>query len=115
MQEQTEILKHFDDIFKTDTLKHINLEDMKLLKAIYTYLEEDLYTPNSRYKELRAQAIKISDKLEETFTNEQQKLFESYWEVESLMNCEENEQMFLFGGIIARKLEQEMKIQNKNE
>ena len=31
------------------------------------------------------------------------------------MNCEENEQMFLFGVIIAQKLEQEMKIQNKKE
>lgn len=110
MEEGQEVLKHFDNIFETDTLKHINFSNMKLLKILFNYFEEDLYTPSDKYNELRAKAIKISDKLEATFTKEQQELFEDYWEAESLMHCEENEQMFLFGYIIAKELDIESKI-----
>lgn len=109
MEEDKEVLKHFDNIFETDTLKHINFSNMKLLKVLFNYFEEDLYTPSDKYNELRAKAIKISDKLESTFTKEQQELFEDYWEAESLMHCEENEQMFLFGYIISKQLDIECK------
>lgn len=115
MEKGKEVLKHFDGIFETETLKHINFSNMKLLKVLFNYFEEDLYTPSDTYNELRAKTIKISDKLESTFTQEQQKLFEDYWEAESLMHCEENEQMFLFGYIIAKELEAETKLAKENE
>ena len=114
MQEQTEILKHFDDIFETDTLKHIDFGN-KLQKALFNYFEEDLYTPSMKYERLRTKQIRISDKLESTFTQEQQELFEKYWEVTSEMSLEEDEQLFLFGFIIAKKLEQETRIKKGNE
>lgn len=110
MKEGQEVLKHFDSIFDTETFKNINFSNMKLLKVLFNYFEEDLYTPSDKYNELRAKAIKISDKLESTFTKEQQELFEDYWEAESLMHCEENEQMYLFGYIIAKQLDIESKI-----
>ena len=50
------------------------------------------------------------DKMESTFTEEQQKLFEQYWEITSQMSCEEEQQIFLFGYIIATKLNMESKI-----
>ena len=109
MEEGQEVLKHFDSIFDTETFKNINFSNMKLLKVLFNYCEEDLYTPSDKYNELRAKAIKISDKLESTFTKEQQELFEDYWEAESLMHCEENEQMFLFGYIISKQLDIECK------
>lgn len=109
MEEGQEVLKHFDSIFDTETFKNINFSNMKLLKVLFNYFEEDLYTPSDKYNELRAKAIKISDKLESTFTKEQQELFEDYWEAESLMHCEENEQMFLFGYIISKQLDIECK------
>lgn len=113
MQEQTEILKHFDDIFETDTLKHIDFGNMKLLKALFNYFEEDLYTPSIKYERLRTKQIR--NKLESTFTQEQQELFEKYLEVTSEMSLEEDEQLFLFGFIIAKKLEQETRIKKGNE
>lgn len=109
MEKAKEVLKHFDSIFGTATLKNIDFSNMKLLKVLFNYFEEDLYTPSEKYNELRAKAIKISDKLESTFTKEQQELFEDYWEAESLMHCEENEQMFLFGYIISKQLDIECK------
>ena len=115
MQEQTEILKHFDYIFETDTLKHIDFGNMKLLKALFNYFEEDLYTPSIKYERLRTKQIRISDKLESTFTQEQQELFEKYWEVTSEMSLEEDEQLFLFGFIIAKKLDKEAEIKKENE
>lgn len=115
MQEQTEILKHFDDIFETDTLKHIDFGNMKLLKALFNNFEEDLYTPSIKYERLRTKQIRISDKLESTFTQEQQELFEKYWEVTSEMSLEEDEQLFLFGFIIAKKLDKEAEIKKENE
>ena len=63
MDKNQAILKHFDNIFKTDTSKHINYEDMKLLKAIYSYLEEKVTTPSKRYKEIRHKRVVMSEQL----------------------------------------------------
>ena len=99
-----ETLKHFDKIFNTETIKHINFDNMKLLKALYEYLEEDIYTPSAKYLELMHKHVKISDELEKTFTPEQSELFEKYWEIGSEMTTEENQQLFMFGFIIAKEL-----------
>lgn len=110
MENSREILKHFDSIFNTETAKHIKFQDMKLLKALYEYFEEDVYTPSTKYSELMHKHIEISDELEKTFTPKQKQLFERYWEVGSEMTAEENEQLFLFGYIIATQLNTEAKI-----
>lgn len=110
MENNTEILKHFDNVFNTETAKHIKFNNMKLLKVLYEYFEEDVYTPSTKYSELRHKHIEISDELEKTFTPEQKELFERYWEVGSEMTTEENEQLFLFGYIIATQLNTEAKI-----
>jgi len=96
MDDNIKILEHFDSVFNTETAKHIKFDNMKLLKALYEYFEEDIYTPSTRYSELRHKHIEISDELEKTFTIEQKELFERYWEVGSEMTVEENEQLFLF-------------------
>ena len=88
MKDGNEILKHFDVIFNTETAKHIKFDNMKLLKALYEYFEEDVYTTSTRYSKLRHKHIEISDELEKTFTPEQKKLFERYWKVESAMTAE---------------------------
>lgn len=107
MEDGNEILKHFDSIFNTETAKHIKFQDMRLLKALYEYFEEDVYTPSTKYSELMHKHIEISDELEKTFTPEQKELFERYWEVGSEMTTEENEQLFLFGYVIAKELDRE--------
>lgn len=105
MKDGNERLKHFDRIFNTETAKHIKFQDMKFLKALYEYFEEDAYTPSTRYSDLRHKHIEISDELEKTFTPEQKQLFERYWEIGSEMTAEENQQLFLFGFIMARELD----------
>lgn len=105
MEEKAkETLRHFDSIFDMDTLKNIDFNNMKLLKVLFNYFEEDLYTPSLEYEKLRTKQLRVSDKMESTFTEEQQKLFEQYWEITSQMSCEEEQQLFLFGYIIATKL-----------
>ena len=99
-----ETLKHFDKIFNTEIIKHINFDNVKLLKALYEYLEEDIYTPSAKYLELMHKHVEISDELEKTFTPEQSELFEKYWEIGSEMTTEENQQLFMFGFIIAKEL-----------
>jgi hypothetical protein len=106
---EEEILKHFDNIFETDTLKHINLKDMKLLKMLFKKFEEQLYKPNDRYKKLTRECVEISDKLEETFTEEQKELFDKLDEKRNEMIGTENEQFFLFGYILAKELDIECK------
>lgn len=111
--KEAELLKHFDSIFDTDTLKTIKFDNMPMLKALFEYFEEFLYKPSPKYDKLRRQHIEISDLLEKSFNEGQQTLFEKYWEVGCEMELEESEQLFYFGYIIAKKLEQESKIENK--
>lgn len=110
MKDNMEILKHFDKVFNTETRKHIKFDNMKLLKTLYEYFEEDVYTPSTKYSELRHKHIDISDELEKTFTPDQKALFEEYWEIGSQMCAEENEQLFMFGFIMARELDRESKL-----
>ena len=113
--KEKELLKHFDSIFDTDTLKTIKFDNMPMLKALFDYFEEFLYKPSPKYDKLRRQHIEISDLLEKSFNEAQQTLFKKYWEVGCEMKLEESEQLFCFGYIIAKKLEQESKIYNKQE
>ena len=110
MEDGKEVFKHFDTIFNTETIKNIKFVDMKLLKVLYEYFEENLYTPSERYSALIKEHIAISDELEKTFTPDQQQLFEKYWEIGSYMCAEENRQLFLFGYIIAKELDRERKL-----
>lgn len=109
MDKNQAILKHFDNIFKTDTSKHINYEDMKLLKAIYSYLEEKVTTPSKRYKEIRHKRVVMSEQLRATLTDEQRETFDEYNELGNEMQGEELEQVFMFGYIISKELDIECK------
>ncbi len=102
--------KHFDSIFGTDTLNNINFNDLPLLKQLFDYFEEDLYNPSPKYEQLRKKHIEVADLLEQSFTEAQQTLFEKYWELENEMVLEEHEQLFFFGCIMAKTLEQETKL-----
>ncbi len=74
MKDDKEVLKHFDKVFNTETAKHIIIFDnMKLLKTLYEYFEEDIYTSSNKYSELRHKYIEFSNELEKTFTPEQKK------------------------------------------
>ena len=105
-------LRMFDEIFRTKVSKSIRL-NMPLLKAIFNEFGEALYTPSKRYEELRHQKIDLSDKLEETFTEEQQIIFNQYNEIENQISGDIEEQLFMFGYIIAAELKEETQINNE--
>lgn len=110
-ERETELLKHFDSTFDTNTLKTIKFDNMPMLKALFDYFEEFLYKPSEKYDKLRRQHIEVADLLEKSFTEGQHTLFEKYWELGCQMEIEENEQLFFFGYIIAKKLEEESRIE----
>lgn len=111
--EETEILQQFDSIFWTDTLKNlknINFNEMKFLIRFFEYFEEELYRPSEESNKLRKEQVEIVDKLDETFTKEQQILFDKYWEVSNQIIFEEQQQLFLFGYIVAKEMEKEAQL-----
>lgn len=103
---QTEILQHFDNTFKTNTIKHIQL-NMPLLKIFYEYFSDELHKSSPSYNELRKKYSEVSDLLEKSFTEGQQTLFEKFFEIGSDMSVERSEQLFYFGYIMAKELERE--------
>jgi hypothetical protein len=107
---EEEILKHFDKLFKTDALKHIDFSNMKLLKILFNYFEEDIYRPSEKYEKLRHRLIDVEEELNDTFTENQKKLFEKYYELSNRLSVEEEQQLFLFGYIIAKELDTEAKV-----
>ena len=60
--EGKDYLKHFDKIFNTQTLKNINLDNMVLLKELYSLLEEYLSKSNIESSTIRRKSIKLYDR-----------------------------------------------------
>lgn len=106
---QEEYLKHFDKIFETNTFENMKFDNMKLLKKFYEYFGDELYTPSSIHIELRKKYIEESEKLEATFSEAQQQQFEFCWELYNEMLGEIEEQLFIFGYILASELKAEIK------
>jgi hypothetical protein len=116
-EKEEELLQHFDFIFGTNTIKNFDyyFSKIKMLENVYEVLEEDLCRTSPTYKQLRKQHIEISDMLENSFTKAQQTLFEKHLDIGSEMVAVENEQMFYFGYIMAKTLEQDIEITTKKE
>ena len=83
---------------------------MPLLEMIFERFEEDLYTPDKEYEKLRKKQIEIYSKLESTLKEEQIKLFDEYWKINSEMKTKTEKQLFIFGYIIACEIKEEIKI-----
>ena len=107
--DNKEILKHFDSIFGTNTANHIDFNNLELLKTLYDYFEEDIFTPNAEYKNVRHKKNLLSDKFRQTLTKEQQEMYEEQNELANEMHGLELEQIFMFGYIIAKELDNECK------
>lgn len=111
--KETEILKHFDNVFETETvknLKHFDFKQMKLLAKFYEYFEDEIYRPSPEYNRLREKQSKLYDDIENQLTDEQKKVFEKYWETTNDMTSEEQQQAFMFGFIVAKEFDIECKI-----
>ena len=109
MNEEKEILQHFDSIFDTKVANHIKL-NIPILRILFEKFEEDLYVSSSKYNDLRKEQIKISNKLYPTFTQEQKDLFDTYLQITNKLGSLEDEQLFYFGFIMSKELDNESKI-----
>lgn len=112
-----QLLQHFDNIFETDTTRDVDLyfNNITMIQNVYEMFEEDFSRTNKEYETIRTKSIEVSDILEKSFTEAQQTLFEKYWEIEMQMSALECEKMFYFGYIIAKTLDQGIKIKDKEE
>ena len=108
-EDEQEILRHFDSIFNTNTIKYVKL-NMPLVKNIVEKLEEDFRKPSPKYEQIRKKQVELADKLYPTFTDEQNKLFREYSQVTNQMAAVEDLQLFCFGYIMAKELDNESTI-----
>ena len=104
---ENEYLKHFDEIFKTNTSGRLKL-NMPMLRIIKENFAEDLYRTSKVYETKRREKIEIANQLEKSFTKEQSQLFEKYNELESEKSDELDEQLFMFGYIVGSELSKEI-------
>ena len=112
MEEQNkkqEYLKFFDEVFGTDTEKYIDLSKVPLLSKVYDRILDDILKMSKRYQKNWKQSNRVSEKLCKTFTKEQKKLFEKFLEIDSELQIETEEQVFMFGYIMAKELDRECK------
>ncbi len=119
MEKQKEkaqiLLQHFDNIFHTNTTKDFDyyFSKLALLQKLYEYFEEDLCRSNPQYKDLRKQHIEITDMLIQNLSKGQQTLFDNHLDIGSQMVSVECEQMYYFGFLMSKVLDQGIKIENK--
>lgn len=113
--DKKDYLEHFDKIFKTDTLNHINLDNMVLLKGLYKLLEEYLCKTNKEYNAIRISSSKLYDELQAILTKEQKQLFNEFLDLNNEEMSSIQEQLFIFGYIMAKELDNESNIKLINE
>ena len=113
--EGNDYLKNFDKIFNTQTLKNIKLDNMVLLKELYVLLEEYLSRSNNESTNIRRKSIKLYDELKSTLTDEQIELLDNIFDLNNEEMSKDLEQIFIFGYIIAKELDNESNIKLINE
>ena len=108
MNNNYEILNHFDEIFETNVKEHLK-DDIPMLKYLFDKFSEDMYTTSPEYKNISKRFIKASNDLHSILDKEQEKVLEEYLTITNQLTSLENEKFFIFGYMIARELEIETK------
>lgn len=111
-EEEANYLENFDRIFGTKVNKKIKL-NMPMLHIIFENFREDVYSPSKKYKELRRKKIELFNKFRKDLIDEQMKIFNNYNEIENQITEEIEEQLFMFGYIVATELLNEVEINIK--
>lgn len=110
MVSKDELLSHFDEIFETDTRKHIGL-NMKLLNSIFEHLCEIPTLPSNTYRKLLHKQNIACDKLRKTLSEEQLNLLNEYQEIKNETSSLNDFQLFAFGYLFKAELDKESKVQ----
>lgn len=112
MVSKDELLSHFDEIFETDTRKHIDL-NMKLLNSIFEHLCELPTLPSDTYRKLLHKQNEVCDKLIETLSADQVKLLDEYQQIKNETSTLDDFQLFAFGYLFKAELDRECKLEKK--
>ncbi|MBP3256207.1 MAG: hypothetical protein J6M60_06980 [Clostridia bacterium] len=94
-----EYLEHFNKVFNTK----INVKEPKLFLSALDQLVDELYYPSETTIFLINKRKSILRKLTATFTEEQKRLFEQYWEKDNDIHTYIEEQLFVFAYIILKE------------
>lgn len=101
-------IKTFGEIFEIDNIE-IDTTKLPLLKYILREFGEDLYTPSEKNEKLKNEKEKLKREFETILTKEQYEKFIKYWELENKSTEELEEQLFMYGFIMAKELDRETK------
>ena len=110
--KKEDYLKLFDEIFKANTKNNIDLEKVPLISMIYDKFIHELMTMSYDFKNKKLKSAEIYKKIEKNLTKGQQDLINKYIEIETELNSELGEKMFIFGYIFAKQLELETENSN---
>lgn len=100
-------VKRFGEIFEIKNID-IDVTKLPLLKYIIREFGEDLYTPSEKNEKLKKEKAKLQEEFEKTLTREQYEKFIKYWELENKATEELEEQLFMYGYIMAKELDREV-------
>ena len=109
MDEVEEILKNIDKIIGTNKYDSIDKTRFPLLLKIFEKFREDIDIQTKTIKTLKKEKLQVLEKIDNSFNEEQKRLFEKYWEIENKTNMISEKSIFLFGYV----LKNEMDIENK--
>lgn len=101
-------VKSFGEIFEIKNIK-IDISKLPLLKYIIREFGEDLYIPSEKNEKLKNEKEKLKREFETILTKEQYEKFIKYWELENKSTEELEEQLFMYGFIMAKELDRETK------
>ena len=110
MDEVEEILKNIDKIMGTNKYNRIDKTRFTLLLKIFEKFREDIDIPTKTIKTLKKEKLQVLEQIDNSFNEEQKRLFEKYWEIENEQKNAMEENIFLFGYLIKNELDIENKI-----
>lgn len=110
MDEVEEILKNIDKIMGTNKYNRIDKTRFPLLLKIFEKFREDIDIQTKTIKNLKKEKLQVLEKIDNSFNEEQKRLFEKYWEIENEQKNAMEEKIFLFGYLIRNELDIENKI-----
>ena len=110
MDKVEEILKNIDKIMGTNKYNRINKTGFPLLLKIFEKFREDIDIQTKTIKTLKKEKLQVLEKIDNSFNEEQKRLFEKYWEIENKQKNVMEENIFLFGYLIKNELDIENKI-----
>lgn len=105
-KKKEQYINKFKEVFEIKDIK-FDISQMPLLKYLMDKFGEDLYVMSDESIKLLKRKNKVFEELEESLTEEQKEKLEEYWDLESRISYEMEEQLFMYGFILAQELENE--------